>query len=674
MGRKPTYIYDLETYPNIFTAAFFNVDTHLGYLFEISDRVNNLTRLLYFCTYLQKTNATLVGYNNLAFDYPIIHAIMHAIMHENEVVTVEGLYDFSQDIINTPYQDRFRHTIRSPLIRQIDLLKIHHFDNVSKATSLKTLEINMRMDNVEDLPFPVCNVLNDHQKDQLIRYNWHDVHATWQFYKESSKPIALREKLSSLYGIDLTNHSNTKIGSDLCVMKLEAAGINCYEFIDGYKTKRQTIRDSIKLSDCIFNTIQLEHPEFKRIHDYLKQQTVTETKGVFNDLVAHVDGVDYVVGTGGLHGSVTNQIIVSNQTHVIVDVDVKGYYPSLAIINQVYPEHLGIEFCETLESLIAERSSYPKGSPENMGLKEAGNATYGNSGNRYSVFYDLKYLLTTTINGQLLLFMLIEQLLKTPGLTMIQANTDGVTYRVPHQQLEQTRMICKWWERITGLVLEEVFYRRMCILNVNSYIAQYDDGGLKRKNKYAYGNDLEWHQNHSMQIVAKACEAVLIRGEDLKEFIYNHTDLLDFALQTKVPRNSHLETSDGTRLGNIIRYVITTDGYQLVKVSPPKGEQGAYKRANSLTDEYFDTIMDQIGPGVWDQRIHTKNQSRYSTRRININSGFKVTVCNDVAVLTKAQINYDFYISEANKLLKPLTKSQDQDYPQTVLKVANGSA
>jgi hypothetical protein len=655
--NQRSVIYDLETYPNIFTAAFFCTDTSLGYLFEISDRANQLPALFNFLNHLQNANTILVGYNNLAFDYPIIHAILDT----GYETTYDRIYEFAQEIIDTDYNERFKHTIRRPLIKQLDLMKIHHFDNVSKATSLKTLEINMRMDSVEDLPFPPGSVLSDQQKDILIKYNWHDIHATWEFWGQSTKEIKLRQRLSIVYGMDFTNHSNTKIGSDLCTMKLQDSGIACYESIDGYKTKRQTIRESIPLADCIFDYIYLEHSEFKRIKAYLSQQIVTETKGVFNNLTASVNGIDYIVGTGGLHGSVDNQTLYSDDDYVIVDVDAKAFYPSIAIHNKVYPEHLGIGFCETLDNLIKERATYPKGSPESSGLKEAGNATYGNSGNPYSIFYDLKYLLTTTINGQLLLFMLIEQLIKTPGLSMIQANTDGVTYRVPRQHLSYTRDICRWWERVTGLVLEEAFYSRMFILNVNSYIAEYEDGTLKRKNKFAYGNDLQWHQNHSMQIVAKACEAVLIDDQDLAEFIYNHADLLDFTLQTKVPRNSHLETSSGQQLGNIVRYVITTDGYQLTKVSPPTGEPGAYKRANKLTDVYFNQIMAEIGPGIWDERIHTNNKSVYRTRRIGINAGHNVTICNHIEQLTTAAIDYEFYISEAEKLLNPLYTNQNKD-------------
>ena len=44
--------------------------------------------------------------------------------------------------------------------------------------------------------------------------------------------------------------------------------------------------------------------------------------------------------------------------------------------------------------------------------------------------------MTITLNGQLLLCMLAEQMMKVPGLEMIQINTDGMTYRVPDEYVD----------------------------------------------------------------------------------------------------------------------------------------------------------------------------------------------------------------------------------------------
>ena len=106
-------------------------------------------------------------------------------------------------------------------------------------------------------------------------------------------------------------------------------------------------------------------------------------------------------------------------------------------------------------------------------LKLALNGVYGDSNNPYSVFYDPLFTMKITLNGQLLLCLLSEKLMGIEGLRLIQANTDGVTIRVPRRHRVQVEFVTDWWEMVTGLQLEEAEYSRMFIRDVNNYIAEY---------------------------------------------------------------------------------------------------------------------------------------------------------------------------------------------------------
>ena len=65
-------------------------------------------------------------------------------------------------------------------------------------------------------------------------------------------------------------------------------------------------------------------------------------------------------------------------------------------------------------------------------LKLALNGVYGDSNNVFSVFYDPLFTMSITLNGQLLLCLLAENLMENvPGLKIIQCNTDGITVRIP---------------------------------------------------------------------------------------------------------------------------------------------------------------------------------------------------------------------------------------------------
>ncbi len=664
-GTTPGDIrYDEETYPNVFTAGFLHPITRRKWLFEISFRRNDTQKLCSFVDVMREQCCRTVGFNNIGFDYPVLHFIYQ---NRHAGITAADIYTKAMSIIDAHGPARFAHMVWESewKVDQIDLYKIHHFDNMSKATSLKVLEFNMRMDSIEDLPFPVGTVLTSDQIDVLIDYMWHDIDATDMFADRTAPQIKMREGLSEKFGKNMMNMSDVKIGETILVTEMEKRGISCYEYQGNKKVKRQTKRESIDLAQVIFPYVKFESQAFQQIMVYLQSKVITETKGVFKGLIASVDGLDYHFGTGGLHASVESQVVHTNDTHQLVDVDVRGFYVQMAIKNKLYPEHLGIGFCEAYEGISDTRDTFEKGTPENEAFKLAGNGAYGGSNNDYSPFLDSKYTMTVTINGQLMLCMLIEQLLKVSGLRMIQANTDGVTYLCPHEYLEHTRAVCRWWEGVTNLELEEALYNRMFIRDVNSYIAEKMDGKLKRIGAYAHvtaeedpgTRELPHHKDWSARIVALAAEAALVRGDGIREFITSYTDVFDFFLRTKVPRSSTLEWG-GEQVSNIVRYYISIVGKPLEKVMPPNGSVGEYKRANKLTDSYFNQVMTEIGFGVWDERVHTKNKSTYGERRSGVNTGWNVVLCNDLDsyefALMKDCINMEWYIKETEKLVNPL--------------------
>ena len=135
-------------------------------------------------------------------------------------------------------------------------------------------------------------------------------------------------------------------------------------------------------------------------------------------------------------------------------------YPNIAISNRVYPEHLTEKFCDIYEDVYNQRKSFAKGTAENAMLKLALNSVYGDSNNKYSVFYDPKYTMNITINGQLSLCLLAEKLLTIEGLKIIQVNTDGVTVAVP---IDKETDIIKYFidGRTSGLQLEFADYSKM---------------------------------------------------------------------------------------------------------------------------------------------------------------------------------------------------------------------
>jgi hypothetical protein len=422
--------------------------------------------------------------------------------------------------------------------------------------------------------------------------------------------IRFREELCAKYpGKDWLNFNDTKIGKEFFTMRLEQSGVPCYDFGPEGRTPRQTPRPVIHLKDAILPWIGFERPEFQRVLDWLKQQSITETKGVFTDLVATVDGFDFVFGLGGIHGSVENRVIESDDETMIVDLDVSSYYPNLAIVNEFHPAHLGKEFCVIYKSLYEQRKQYAKGTAENAMLKLALNGTYGDSNNKFSPFYDPLFTMSITLNGQLLLCVLAEGLMTIPGLRVVQINTDGLTVQVPRTSKFMVDVVRSAWESRTGLELEEAVYRLMAIRDVNNYIAVSDKGKTKRKGAYEWA--ALWHQNASALVVPKVAEKVLVEGAPIRETIENWPDKMDFMLRIKVPRTSHLLWGD-EKVQNTTRYYVAKGGRPLTKVMPPLK-----------------------GKTEW--------------RRIGVESGWQVQVCNDIADAV-LPVDFQWYINEVEKL------------------------
>jgi hypothetical protein len=155
----------------------------------------------------------------------------------------------------------------------------------------------------------------------------------------------------------------------------------------------------------------------------------------------------------------------------------------------------------------------------------------------------------------------------------------------------------------------------MMIRDVNNYIAQYENGSVKRKGAYEY--DMEWHQNHGALVVAKVAEKVLLENAPIRQTLEQWPDIMDFMLRAKVPRSSYLAIErDGvtSQLQNTTRYYVAEGGGRLFKWMPPLAKN----------------------PGVW--------------RKMGVESGWGVQPCNDIRDAGKLPVDFDYYIREVEKL------------------------
>lgn len=486
--------YDVEAFPDVFTLTAEPLFGGQQSVWEISKWRDDRVHLMQWFNYLQQTQTPMIGFFSEQYDYVMIHYI-----YKNPQCTVEEIYAKNQEIFAT--QDRFAQTIwpRDRFAPQIDLAKINHFDNRAKTTSLKSLQVNMRSPTVVDAPIPFGVPVGSAAavEQYVIPYNKHDVKETKQFAHICMSAIEFRLGIVEQFGVECLSWNDTKIGEkmleqrlgeDVCYTRVPTGQLDYKGEPRTRKQKRQTIRSAIALKDIIFPYVQFQHPEFQRVLDFMRAQVLTpddlddpeatiKTKGVFTGLHADVGGLTFHFGTGGVHASVTAQRFTASEDWLIRDIDVASLYPSIAIVNNLAPAHLGEAFTSAYAKLPAERKEWQKlkgkKCVEANSIKLAANGAYGKTNSKFSFLYDPQYTMTVTINGQLLLCMLAEWISTVPTLQMIQANTDGITYVIHRDHLAAVEAIEQQWQDFTKLELESCYYSRMWIRDCNSYIAEY---------------------------------------------------------------------------------------------------------------------------------------------------------------------------------------------------------
>jgi hypothetical protein len=570
------FVYDLESFPNFFSMCIKPV-SQPGFFFEVSDRRRDNTAMWRYIAACD----SMIGFNVMGYDWPMLQ---HFLEHPD--IDAAGMYEKSMAIIGG---DRYEHVIWQPAIPQIDLYLIHHFNNRAKSTSLKKLQFNMRARNVMDCPIPFGVHLNYEEMDVVLGYNAHDVTETEQFYHASADKIALRQAINP----DWINQSDTGLGRKYFECELQALGVTTHARDEtGRRKALGTPRpEGVRLADIIFPYIHFRRPElvaaldtFRRVHvptqDFEGELPWVagsdKVYGVVDGAIWRkhefsLDSVPTVIGLGGIHASLDRKLIVSDDHHTIVDLDVTSFYPNIAIKNRIFPLHLGPAFCDVYASLLERRLRSAKGSPENQALKLALNSVFGSAGSAFTCFYDPAWMLAVTINGQLLILKLAEMLLDIPGVRLIQLNTDGITVACPNEHLDRLNAKAAEWTAGCAMPLERNTYSRMWIRDVNNYLAEYAEMG-KVKRKGAYNAEREWHQNQSMPVIREAAEAAMVRGMEVERFIADAAaqpgGSWDFMMRLDLNKASVLRLDDGTSQRGIVRYYVSPTGAAGVKHMP----------------------------------------------------------------------------------------------------------
>lgn len=615
-------IYDIETMQECFIVVCMKPES-TPKSFTVSKWQNQLDA---FAKYTEDNkDAYWVGYNNLRFDAQVVEWILRNYEHWHDLTGLEicaKIAQKAQDIIHDANYDVFPEYREHELtLKQMDLFKIHHYDNKNRRVSLKRLEFEMDLENIEEMP--IHHTKTNMTKDEVflsLQYCFNDVDATYEFYKitigETDHPlykgnnqVQLRKDIEEEFGIKCLNYSDSKIGDEIIKKYYcQEKGIDIREL-----PRKGYFRKSINMKNCIAPYVEFETKQLQDLLSSVKKRKL----GLMDNFKEHVHfyGNVYSFMKGGLHTENKPEVFEEDEDHEIIDWDVASYYPAIIINSEKYPAHLGKEFLNGYKRMFEKRLELkPKAKSDRRikgivgALKLAVNSVYGKSSDMNSWIYDRQLTMFTTITGEFSLMMLIEKY-ELNDIRVISANTDGVTVKVRKDLIPKMHEINDWWCDTTQYVLERTDYTKILFSTVNDYLAIMPDGYVKKKGDFL--TDFELHKNKSGRIVPIALEQYYVHGTPVKETIQNHKNIYDFCIRKKASRDFHYEgvdkaTNVKTKYNKLIRYFVSLKGEKVYKVKNHNSDSKAAKRSQVEAGEWVCEVCNYLPSNHPMQNINYK--------------------------------------------------------------------
>ena len=579
---KTVLVFDIEVFHNIFHCSIKNSETGDITRFEISPRKNQLHELVKFFKQVNKpvswgdyyttentsfshVSYIFCGYNNLHYDNPVINYIIEyeeKLLRHNVATICESIFNLSKTITLSTEDniDAWKHWKYQVWFESFDLLTMLYSNKL--RVSLKELQVTMEYPNVQEFVADWDKPLSIERFDSMIQYNINDIESTTELLDRCKSDIDLRIAIEDEYGVRVLSKDGVNIGMKILTQKyLEKTGLTWNDIKD-----LRSPMDYIPLKNVILPFIKYDSPILQNILEDMKQQVVSPgRKGYENNFI--FDGLRYTIGVGGIHSKNDPEIIIPKENEILVDIDVASLYPSMLIEYGFYPKHLGPEFLEVYKQIKDERieAKHNGNKVKNETLKLALNGLSGNLQNEHNFCYSPEAVMKIRMNGQLLLLMLAEKLTQI-NCRIVQANTDGLFVVVKKDRLREYQQICKDWEQLTRLTLEEKRFEAMYQYAINDYIAI--------KEGYSQSKDLKLIETKGMFITSvklgkgltpKIIPEAIVRyfADDIpvKDTIYNCKDIKKFLMSEKTGKQWHVEYLNKEQQRTNRFYASTNGGY-----------------------------------------------------------------------------------------------------------------
>lgn len=582
------------------------------------------------------------GYNNQGYDDMMFKAfMMYFNRFDNTKQLIAKLKEVNDKIISLQDdKDAFWKDRELDLIRKyplpwatVDLFKVYALNsagvNVDKDTgerkkfgkSLKQVSINLKWHNLLDFKLPPIDdeegdiyrkkdhyrgmtneqlnhlITNDFNRyilpkyvEPMLHYNKNDVYLVCEIARQKPDEIKLRYSLGAAFNLNLLCAARSSIADKLLYkFYSERSGLT----VDKFKDLR-TQRTALSFNKIIFPHICFKTPELQKVLEDMKKVVIYRTNKDAFEKVIQFYGTTYTIATGGLHSQDRPAVLTSTDDYTYIHYDISSFYPSVMVAYNIAPKHLNNNVFVKMVDYFRLTRIKCKHTKDEDGLVVAGvhnklaaealkiviNAIYGKFGFEMFFLFDRFAQMQVTINGQLMVMMVVEAL-ELDGIHVVSANTDGIIVKLPKDKEEDFKRITDDWCAQNKLSADSERYKLFVTRDINNYFdIQSNDkveykGGLDPKQ---YLKDLK--KGYDMPVVAKAVFEYFAHGVSVMETLRNHKDILDFCKTQNVGKQFEV-VYQKVEHGKVIdihsqrhvRFYVSTKGVIIMKENVNSGQR-----------------------------------------------------------------------------------------------------
>ena len=565
---KTVLVYDIESFPNLFTCSILNSENNKLITYEISEDKNDLGKIV---ALFQLKEFYFCGFNNKSYDDVLINYLIIRFddLRYKPIFEITWLIkSMSDKIIKEPVANwvDYKHAY---LFNSFDLMTMSF--SAKNRVGLKELEVTMGFPNVMEYEGDFSKNVPKELKDKVIEYNQNDVLATGELLNIKKNDIEIRLKLNEKYKINVLSKDNVNMGMEILKKEYLEKTNKTWDDIKDLKTPCQLV----SFKNIIFDFIQYTTPTLQKLLEKLKKVSIDPNNKDFRE-VFEIGGVVHNISLGGLHSINNAEIIIPNEDELLLDYDVDSYYPSCLIVNNLYPKHLGIEFVDIYKNIRDERVEAKKDKNSFLAdsFKYAINGLSGNLQSQYSWTYDPELVVKLRINCQLMILMLIEKF-DLLGVKIVQSNTDGILIKIKKSLLPEIEKVKDEWCKLTKLSMSKEEFERFYQYDVNNYIGvkkgftETKDPELIKKKGF-FVDDTNLGKGMSPKVIAKSLINYFVYNISPEETLKEDKDIKDYLTYQRVSRDFIVEYN-GEKALHINRFYMSTNGGILIKYKMEKG-------------------------------------------------------------------------------------------------------